>query len=71
MRSRGSFNKAAKLYDEVRSSYPDEVIDWIIEKPKIDTSFDSLEIAQGTGQVTRKFLKRDYKIHAKKYLNDQ
>lgn len=64
MRSRDSFNKAAQLYDEVRPSYPDVLIDWIIEKADIDVSSKLLEIAPGTGQATKKFVERDYSVHA-------
>lgn len=64
MRSRESFNEAAELYDQVRPSYPDEMIEWIIEKAQLGMSDELLEIAPGTGQCTRKFAERNYKIHA-------
>jgi len=49
MRNRESFNDAAQLYDAVRPSYPDELIEWIIEKTKLDKNDDSLKIALATG----------------------
>jgi len=64
MRKRDSFNEAAQLYDAVRPTYPDELIDWIIEKTKLNKNDDLLEIAPGTGQCTRKFAERDFKIHS-------
>ncbi len=63
MNAKESFNSAAELYDEVRPSYPDEVVDWIIEKTKINTKDKLLEIAPGTGQATKKFGERKYRIH--------
>lgn len=64
MRSRESFNNAAELYDEIRPSYPDQLINWIIQKTGLKTDDNLLEIAPGTGQATRKFAEKDYKIHA-------
>jgi len=64
MKSKESFNTAAKLYDEVRPSYPDYVIDWIIDNTSVTTNDNLLEIAPGTGQATKKFGKRKFKIHA-------
>ncbi len=64
MRSRESFNKAAELYDQVRPTYPNELIDWVIEKSNLDLVDSLLEIAPGTGQCTRKFAERNFKIHA-------
>ncbi len=64
MRKRDSFNEAAQLYDAVRPTYPDELIDWIIEKTKLNKNDDLLEIAPGTGQCTKKFAERDFKIHS-------
>lgn len=64
MRKRDSFNEAAQLYDAVRPTYPDELIDWIIEKTNLNKNDDLLEIAPGTGQCTRKFAERNFKIHS-------
>lgn len=64
MRRKESFNNAAELYNEVRPSYPDELIDWIIEKANISPKDTLLEIAPGTGQCTKKFAERDFRIHA-------
>lgn len=63
MERKKSFDTAAKIYDESRPSYPDEVIDWIIKKTKISKEDELLEIAPGTGQATIKFAERGYSIH--------
>lgn len=64
MRSKESFNKAAKLYDEVRPTYPNEVINQIIKETNITTDNELLEIAPGTGQATLRFAEKGFKIHA-------
>lgn len=64
MNPRETFNNAAKLYDEVRPSYPDQSIDWIIKETGITVDDELFEIAPGTGQATRKFAERGFKIHA-------
>ncbi len=64
MKRNESFNHAAKLYDEVRPSYPEEVINWIIKHTQIKDNDQLLEIAPGTGQATKQFAKRGYPIHA-------
>lgn len=58
-----SFNHAAKVYNQVRPSYPKAVIDFIIEKTNIASDHFILEIAPGTGQATMSFAERGYKIH--------
>ncbi|WP_202708924.1 hypothetical protein [Sporosalibacterium faouarense] len=52
MQKRESFNSGAKIYDESRPPYPDEVIDWIIDRTKVSKSDRLLEIGSGTGQAT-------------------
>lgn len=63
MKRRESFDSAAKIYDESRPSYPDEVIDWIIDRTNVSKNDKLLEIGSGTGQATFKFAERGYKIH--------
>ncbi len=63
MQRKESFNHAAKIYDESRPSYPDEVIDWIIHRTRVTKNDRLLEIGAGTGQATFKFAERGYKIH--------
>lgn len=64
MRKRESFNEAADLYNEVRPTYPNNLIDWIIEKTQLTTTDALLEIAPGTGQCTQKFVQRHFIVHA-------
>jgi SAM-dependent methyltransferase len=63
MELRESFDSAPKLYDDGRPSYPDKVVDWIINKTGITEEERLLEIGSGTGQATIKFAERGYSIH--------
>lgn len=63
MQSRESFDKDAKGYDKSRLSYPDEVIDWIIDKTSVSPGETLLEIGPGTGQATLPLARRGYPIH--------
>jgi SAM-dependent methyltransferase len=63
MEKRETFNNAARVYDESRPSYPDYVIDWIINQTRITTDCKLLEIGSGTGQATNRFAERGYSIH--------
>lgn len=63
MELRESFDSASKTYDDARPSYPDEVIDWIINKTNVSKEERLLEIGSGTGQATIKFAERGYNIH--------
>ena len=58
-----SFNEAAKIYDDSRPSYPDEVINRIIDVTNPSQEECILEIGAGTGQATSKFIERGYKVH--------
>jgi SAM-dependent methyltransferase len=58
-----SFDLAPKIYDDGRPAYPDEVIDWIIQRTGISMADQILEIGPGTGQATVKFADRGYRVH--------
>jgi len=58
-----SFDTGAKQYDEGRLSYPDEVIDWIVEKTGVSNDKTLLEIGAGTGQATLPFARRGFSVH--------
>lgn len=62
MELRETFNSAANIYDLSRPSYPDAVVDWILERTQISKESWLLEIGSGTGQATLKFAERGYKI---------
>lgn len=57
------FDTVAELYDEIRPSYPQVVIDWILEITKISKQDSILEIGPGTGQATGEFARRGFSIH--------
>ena len=63
MKAKESFNQAAKLYDEVRPTYPTEVIEWVIKESGITLNDSLLEIAPGTGQATMRFGEKGYRVH--------
>ncbi len=63
MDPKDSFDLAPKTYDDGRPSYPDDVIDWIIQRTGITREDQILEIGPGTGQATVKFAQRGYRIH--------
>ncbi len=63
MELKESFDLAPKCYDAARPSYPDEVIDWIIQKTGVTVADSLLEIGPGTGQATIKFAERGFHIH--------
>ena len=61
---RVSFNSAASIYEEVRPSYPDKLIDDIIELSDINSSDRILEIGAGTGKATAMFASRGQSVLA-------
>lgn len=54
----------SNIYDEIRPSYPDELIQDIIIKTNIKISDKLLEIGAGTGKATVQFAKKGYNVHA-------
>ena len=60
MKFNESFDFEAKQYDEGRLSYPDDVIEWVIEKTHVLKDKTLLEIGAGTGQATIPFAKRGF-----------
>lgn len=64
MERKYTFNEAADLYDEVRPTYPKEVINWITKKTGVCIHDPLLEIAPGTGQATMRFAEEGYTIQA-------
>jgi len=64
IKPRDTFNIMADLYDEVRPSYPTDVIEKIVKEAQILPENVLLEIAPGTGQATIRFAERGYEIHA-------
>ena len=57
-----TFNAAATLYDEIRPSYPDELISDIIDLSGLNNYSRILEVGCGTGKATRYFAEREYEL---------
>lgn len=63
MNSRGdSFDHVAEKYAAARPGYPAELFDFVIRSCALRTSSRLLEIGVGTGQATRDFAARGFKI---------
>lgn len=54
----------AIIYDEIRPSYPERLIQDVISKTAIKTSDKLLEIGPGTGKATIQFAEKGFAIHA-------
>jgi SAM-dependent methyltransferase len=59
---RTSFDRAARLYDEVRPGYPDELIADAVALSGVPAGGRILEIGCGTGQATLPFARRGYRM---------
>lgn len=55
-----TYNSIASSYDEGRPSYPDKIIDLILEYTKLKTEQNILDIGCGTGKGILPFLKRGH-----------
>jgi SAM-dependent methyltransferase len=61
-RLRTTFDGAARLYDEVRPGYPEELFDDVVSLSGIPPGGRVLEIGCGTGQATLPFARRGFRI---------
>lgn len=61
-RRRLSFDRVAELYDEVRPSYPEPLVEDIIRMSGIEPGGSILEIGCGTGQATLPFARAGYRM---------
>ena len=52
------FGEVAETYDEYRPSYPDRLVDDVIELAGLDGCQAALEVGSGTGKATRMFAAR-------------
>lgn len=57
------FDKIALVYDEIRPSYPQQLIDHVIRKSKITLSSSLLDIGAGTGKATIQFARKGFPVH--------
>jgi cyclopropane fatty-acyl-phospholipid synthase-like methyltransferase len=53
----------SNLYDEIRPSYPEELIEDIINKTNLKSTDSLLEIGPGTGKATVQFAEKGFRIH--------
>lgn len=58
------YNGIAVIYDEIRPSYPEKLIQDVISKTDINLNSRLLEIGAGTGKATIQFAEKGFKIHA-------
>jgi len=61
-RNRITFEKMADLYDEIRPSYPEELIEEVLSLSGIPSEGRILEIGCGPGNATLPFARRGFKI---------
>lgn len=54
----------AALYDEIRPSYPESLIEDVIEKTSVRIGDRLLEIGAGTGKATVQFAEKGFSIHS-------
>jgi SAM-dependent methyltransferase len=52
------------IYDEIRPSYPEKLIQDVISKTNLKLSDNLLEIGAGTGKATIQFAEKGFTIHA-------
>ena len=57
-----AFNTAAKLYEEVRPGYPEELIRDVVNLAGLNDYCRILEVGCGTGKVTLSFAERGYEL---------
>ena len=57
-----TFNTAARLYEDVRPGYPEELISDVVELSGIENHSRILEVGCGTGKATRSFVERGYEL---------
>lgn len=50
------FSAAAKVYERARPGYPDEAVVWVAERLGIGPGRDVLDLAAGTGKLTRQLV---------------
>jgi ubiquinone/menaquinone biosynthesis C-methylase UbiE len=51
-----AFTEAARAYDGARPDYPREMLDWLIAKTDLGPSKTILDLAAGTGKLTRRLV---------------
>lgn len=63
MKRNESFDKMAALYDKIRPSYPEQLIEDILSKAQLTSNDRLLEIGAGTGKATIQFAEKGFTIN--------
>lgn len=63
MNVKNPWNEVARLYDETRPPYPDQLIDDIISGAQLSPGSHLLEIGAGTGKATVMLADRGFRVH--------
>ena len=53
-----AFDRVPAVYDRVRPDYPTEVVDWLVEKLPVEPGATVVDLAAGTGKLTKALLAR-------------
>jgi len=64
LRVRDLFDGVASRYDGARSSYPAELVDWMVATARLSQGAQVLEIGCGTGQLTSQLAARGFNVTA-------
>jgi protein-L-isoaspartate O-methyltransferase len=59
-----AFGRVADLYESARPSYPDDVLDWLIEIAGLVPGAQVVEVGAGTGKATRMLAERGLAVLA-------
>jgi ubiquinone/menaquinone biosynthesis C-methylase UbiE len=59
-----SFEEISELYERVRPSYPDEAVDWLVDRLDVGAASTVLDLGAGTGKLTRSFVGRVARVVA-------
>lgn len=58
------FARGAEIYERVRPQYPDEAVDWALERLGLGPGSRVLDLAAGTGKLTRSLVARGLAVVA-------
>ena len=63
-RYRCSFDTVAEQYERARPEYADEAVDWLVERLGLGPESRTLDLAAGTGKLTRQLVRRGLDVVA-------